>query len=81
MHGKLVDVLVRRSRGNPGEFLEILAALADAMWPCARGSCNEGLADALSQMCLSESSAGMLLGGSCMKILYHPLVAVLARKS
>ena len=58
MHG-LVQVLVRRSCGDPVSIL-------------LRRFLHSDLEDAL-RWCLSESSSGMLIGRSCLKILWDPL--------
>ena len=54
-----VQALHRRYCGDPGEVL-------------SKRSLHEDLADAMSYRCLSESSCGGLLGGSCLKILSDP---------
>ena len=56
----LVQVLVRRTCGDPGKILP-------------KRSLREDLADAIYERCLYERSSGMLLGGSSIKILQDPL--------
>ena len=55
-----VQVLVRRTCGDPGKILP-------------KRSLREDLADAIYERCLYERSSGMLLGGSSIKILQDPL--------
>ena len=55
----LVQVLVRRSCGDPVEIL-------------LKRSLHQDLEDALL-WCLYESFSGMLIGRSCMKILWDPI--------
>ena len=54
-----IQARVRRSCGDPGKIL-------------SRVHCMKIL-QMLRIRCLSESSSGVLLGGSCFKILYDPL--------
>ena len=78
----LVQVLVGRSWRGPGEIFSV--SLHDLVQVLVRRSCGDpvsillrrflhsDLEDAL-RWCLSESSSGMLIGRSCLKILWDPL--------
>ena len=78
----LVQVLERRSWRGPGEILSV--SLHDLVQVLVRRSCGDpaeillkrslhsDIEDSL-RWCLSESSSGMLIESSCMKILWAPI--------
>ena len=68
----LAQALIRRSCGDPGPCQKILWR-AEILVKFSLGGPwmkdDEGLADAMCWRCFYESSSGILLGGSCIKIL------------